>query len=265
MGLDYIRKNDTVVFKGPEGAKELERLIGDSDAKTVFLPPSISLQDIDMAVFNLFKEDGKLSIDFSGKQLNIHMLGQERWSEFDAMWAELNSDGNLEPPFLTMSRNSEAAGTMWGTRFTIPNRKKFTYMSVPVIKDGMMGLQRYKVPQPTPVDITHEVRLYTRLMSQVNKMAETMLYNFSDRQLYIYVNGHPFPTMLEEISGEDTMEEYESNRYFVKVYRLITKAYLYRQEESSIVDVPNRLVNIIELDKEIIARLETNLTANGNQ
>ena len=98
---------------------------------TNFLPQKLLLEDIDQAVYDFLK-NFHLSMDIEDgtkKEVPIIYLTQEKWAEFQKNWKALRNENNEEIgyPFMTLRRKSVKKGTL-PTRYTIPNKKKFTFV-----------------------------------------------------------------------------------------------------------------------------------------
>jgi len=125
-------------------------------------------------------------------------------------------------------------------------------MKVPTWDGIRHGIDLYKVPQPTPVDITFEVRLFANRMKDLNKFNRTVQRAFQSRQCYINVNGHPMPLHLEAISDESNIDTFESRRFYVQAFEMKLLGYILDEEDYEVIPTINRTVATLELDEKRI-------------
>ena len=95
-------------------------------------------------------------------------------------------------PFITIVRQpNPQVGNNQSGLYNIPGRNNYTYYKVPTFEGGRKGIDVYKVPQPTSVDITYEVRIFSNKLRDLNKFNTKVLKAFNSIQYYIRVKGHP--------------------------------------------------------------------------
>ena len=84
------------VFIGKTGEERVRELLEDTDSKTVFLPESISIIDLDTEIVNVMN-NGKLSIvsDSRKERVPAYIFGAEKWSEFAKTWQYTDDDKNM--------------------------------------------------------------------------------------------------------------------------------------------------------------------------
>lgn len=215
------------------GVERLKELIIGSDKSTTYLPKSISIEDIDISIYDKFTNDN-LSLTIDGRKVPVIYMTNERWGEFEKTWQYQDDDKLLLTPFITIKRSNKEPGTIYGGMFTVANRKTFKYVDVPTLEDGYFIFTRYKIPQPVPIDLTYEVTLFSKYQQDVNKFDELMFKRFSPRQEYITVNGHYFSLLREGIDITDDLDDVDGNRLYKTTYELKTLAYLQNEEEFEI-------------------------------
>lgn len=245
---------DKQLYVKKEGKARVDELMDMTDENSTNLPQAVGIYQIDAAFIDLVTT-GDLSITVEGERVPVIMLGNERWAEYGKIWKYVNEDKNITPPFITIKRASEAPGTMLGKRFTIPNKRVFTYKKVPTFRNGIRGYDLYQIPEPTPIDITYEISMFTHMLEDVNTVVASFVSNYSDRQLYINVHGHYFPTKLEEIGNEDTQEEVEKDRYYVKTFTVLCMAYIQSTEDMKLIPAISRIITSGEIDEEEFFRI----------
>lgn len=245
---------DKPLYQSKQLNERVDEIMAGSDENSTYLPQAVEIYNIDEGVFNLL-ESGALVMTGDDGLVPVIMLGNERWAEYGKIWKHVNEDKNLTPPFVTLKRVAESPGTMLGKYFTTPNKRNFTYRRIPTYENGIMGWDLYQIPEPTAIDISYEVRLFTHYITDVNNFVELFLRNYSDRQLYINVHGHYFSTLLEESSNEDTQDDMEGDRYFVKTFKLLCKGYIQNTADMKVVPTVNRIITTGELDEEQLFRI----------
>lgn len=187
-----------------------------------YLPQKLLLEDIDRGVRDYIK-DLRITIeDADGLDIQVPVifLTQERWAEFKMNWQHLKDESGEEirMPFMTLRRNSVKKGTN-PMRRTIPKKMQFRYTNVPVFDGTLQGYEIYKIPQPTWVDVSYELRFVTHYMQDVNISYEKMFEEgFSDGQGYMKINGYDLPAMLGDPSEDNTVDNIDSDRFFQLVY-----------------------------------------------
>jgi hypothetical protein len=97
----------------------------------------------------------------------------------------LQSDNNVPTPYITVRRIDKQAGTRLGTKYRIPNARKFRYMNVPILDEGEVIYLQFRMPEPVNVDMIYEVALFTKYRVDVNQYDEQVLKNFASRQDYV--------------------------------------------------------------------------------
>ncbi len=189
-----------------------------------YTPQPLFIDDLDIAADKFIKS---LNLSISDENQNpipvpLIFLNQERWAEFKNNWKHLRDEGGKEitMPFMTMGRTSVKKGESPYKRTTIPVKRIFPFVRVPIITEGKhLGYDIYKVPQPVHVDISYEVRFFSHFIQHVNKSYEKMLYKaFSDGQAYIKVNGYNIHITMGEPTEENTMDDIEADRRFQIIY-----------------------------------------------
>ncbi len=125
----------------------------------------------------------------------------------------------------------------------------YTYMKVPTWDGVRRGIDLYKIPQPTSVDLTYEVRIFTGKMKDLNKFNEKIQKTFQARQSYLNVNGHPMPLHLESIGDESNIEDFENRRFYVQMFELKLLGYILDEDDFEITPTLNRAVLSYEISE----------------
>lgn len=216
---------------GEDRIKDLLALVND---KTTFLPKPIKFWDIDHAVRE-FVQKNDLKLTLKGKDVPVIYLTNERWGEFSKTWVYTDKDGNLATPFITVRRIGRETGSRMGTKWNVPNGRLFKYLDVPVLDDGQEIFLRFKINQPIAVDMTYEIRLFSKLLKSVNDFDEIVLETFRSRQAYIYVKGNPMPIHLEEMGEDSTIEDINGDRMYVNTYTIKVLGFILKDKDFKVV------------------------------
>lgn len=249
------KKTDTkVIEKLNSPFEQTEQHLNDQFDKSLYLPKTVTISDIDNALFSIFN-DGDFNIVVEDEELGnlkvpVFYLTNERWGDFSKTWVLADQDKNIVPPFITITRlRNPKQGTYAGVKFNIPNRRMFTYVNVPTFENGKYGYDIYSVPQPTAIDLQYEINLYTRYTVDVNKFIEVFLKNFNSLQYYINVNSHNFRCICEEsFSDESTVDSLDGNRYYNPKQTITVLGYLLDENDYKViksykdVKVTNRII-----------------------
>lgn len=189
-----------------------------------YLPQPLFLEDLDAAAKQFFESLNLAIPDENQNNLPVPVifLNQERWAEFRNNWKHLRDEGGKEitMPFMTLGRTGVKKGESPLKRTTIPAKRLFPFLKVPVVTDGRLrGYDIWKVPQPVRVDVTYELRFFSHYIQHANKSYEKMIYKaFSDGQAYIKVNGYDVYIDMGEPSEDNSMADIAADRRFQIVY-----------------------------------------------
>ena len=228
---------------GPDRRQEL---LDDISHKGAFLPRGVGYGDIDSSFIKFVEND--LSITIDGEKVPVLFLTLQRWSEFSKSWYFSDKYKDIKMPFITIVRQpNPQVGQNQAGLFNIPGRRTYTYMKVPTFEGGRRGVDVYKIPQPTSVDLNYEVRLFCNRMRDLNKLNELVQRVFQSRQFYIGVNGHPMPVHLEGIGDESNIDDFENRRFYVQPYEMVIYGYIQNEEDYEVIPTVNRALVITEV------------------
>jgi len=216
------------------GAERVEELMRLTDNKTKYFPYTIKLEDIDWAAFE-YVDKGEMKLIIDGKDVVVIWLDNERWGEFSQTWKYTDNDKNILTPFITVRRIGKEQGTRISNKWRIAQGKTFRYVDVPILDDGVEINYRIKIPEPVNVDLTYDVRLFTKYSIDVNEYDEKTLRNFASRQAYVFIKGTPFPILLDELTEENTVQNIDGDKYFVTAYKLKIQGYIQNEKEFEVV------------------------------
>jgi hypothetical protein len=105
----------------------------------------------------------------------------------------------------------------------------------------------YKIPQPVPVDITYNVKIFCNRMRELNDFNKKVLQKFSSRQAYTEIKGHYIPMILNSSSDESVLE-LEKRKYYVQNYEFLMMGFLLDEEEFEVSPAISRTATIFEVD-----------------
>lgn len=212
------------------GMDRIEKLLLDTDKNTKYLPRTVDLKNLDMAMLD-FVKNGNMKLVLDGKEVPTFYLSNERWGEFQKTWKYSDGDKNVVTPFITIRRARKEKGTRIGGQARVAQGRVFRYLDVPISEDGEIINLRLKMPEPVNVDLTYDIRLFTKYQIDVNKYDEQTLRNFASIQEYVFVKGNPMPILLDSMDEENTVENIDGDRYFVTSYKLKLLGFLQDEKE----------------------------------
>jgi hypothetical protein len=234
----FIKKLN--INKQKVGVERRQEILDDIDNQGTFLPRAISYEDIDKSFVDFI--DKGLEIVIDGKKVPVLFLTLQKWSEFSKTWEHSDKYKNIKIPFITIVRNPDVqVGTNQAGNWNIPGNRGYTYLKVPTFEGGRKGIDTYKIPQPTSVDLTYDVRLFTNRMRNLNKFNILILKKFNSRQHYLNINGHPMPLLLESVSDESNIDDFNSRRFYTQTFNMLLSGYILDDKDFEIIPTVNRL------------------------
>ena len=246
-----VPKRKTIDINPPVDGPDREgELINMTHDNSVYLPQAIRLEDMDFGMFDFVKESNlKIQTD-EGELIPAFYLTHERWADFSTTWKFTNeTDKNIVMPFITLRRSEPPKyGTNANIKYRVAQFKKFTYVKVPTFDNGIHGVDIYKVPQPIPLDLTYEIRIFTHYQQDLNKFNELVQREFSSRQAYVIIKGYYLPVMLEDVSDESTLSDFEGQRFYSQTFNILMQGFLQSTDDMEIKKGIRRAVmNITEI------------------
>ncbi len=216
------------------GMDRIEELMRATDEKTKYLPRTIMFEDLDQSVFDYVNQEGMKAV-IDGKVVPTFYLDNDRWGEFSKTWKFTDDDNNVPTPYITVRRTDKQPGTRLGTKFRIPQPRKFRYLDVPILDEGQVIYLRFKMPEPTNVDLTYEVCLFTKYRVDVNDYDAQVLKNFASSQEYVTVKGQPIVLKLEGLAESNPIENIDGDKFFVSKYTLKLLGFIQDEKDYEIV------------------------------
>jgi hypothetical protein len=243
-------RKDIKITHQPIGFEQRQDMLDDIARKGTFLPRGVMYEDMDSTVIEFIEKD--LSITIEGEKVPVLFLTLQRWSEFSQSWQFADKYKDIKMPFITIVRlpNPQVGRNQAGL-FNIPGRRSYTYMKIPTFEGGRVGVDTYKIPQPTSVDLTYEVRLFCNRMKDLNQLNQLVQKIFQSRQHYVRVNGHPMPLHLESIGDESNIDDFENRRFYVQPFEMVLYGYILDENDFEVIPSINRIFVATEIDGQI--------------
>ena len=238
---------------GKIGVERRQEILDGIQDKGTFLPKGVLEEDMDQSFIDFTNSDKGFSISVDGKKVPVIFLTIQRWTEFSKTWQFSDKYKNIELPFITIVRKPDIQqGQNQAGLWNIPGNRTYTYYKVPTFDGVRKGIDLYKVPQPTSVDLTYEVRLFTNRMKDLNKFNRVIQRAFQSRQCYLTVNGHPMPLHLETIGDESNIDDFENRRFYVQMFEMKLLGYILDEDDFEVIPTANRAIVATELEELIV-------------
>lgn len=240
------KKNKINPFGSAIGKERQQELIDMIADKSVYLPKTIKLIDLDTSVFEYFKNDMEIVVE--EKAIPVFYLTKERWADLTLTWQQNDEDGNVVMPFITVRRSEPPKqGTNENIKYRIPQNKKFVYTKVPTFENGVLGVDVYKTPQPTPIDMTYQISIFTHFMEDLNDFNEKIQYLFASGQAYVIIKGYYMPLMLDNVTDESTMNNFEGQTFYNQTFTIKLQGFIQDGDNFEVVNGLRRgVINIRE-------------------
>ena len=213
-----------------------------------YLPKSVLHADLDRGMLDFVRDDLEMVAD--GKKVNpIDIITTtQNWSQFTETWNFQDLDKNIKPPFIATVRQPDVKyGSNPSLQYTIPNRRQFYYAKVPTWDGQRKGMDIYKIPQPVPVDITYNVKIFCTKMRHLNEFNKLVLQKFTSRQSYTFVKGHYVPIILNNVSDESVLD-IEKRKYYIQNYEFLMMGFLIDEKEFEVLPAITRALTLYELE-----------------
>tara|TARA_R110000851_G_scaffold57296_1_gene133511 strand:- start:16262 stop:17008 length:747 start_codon:yes stop_codon:yes gene_type:complete len=221
------------------GPEKRQDILDDIDYKGMYLPKGVGYEDIDRGFLDF--TDDELSVEVDGESVPVRFLTLQRFAEFSKTWTFSDKFKNLKMPFITVVRQPDIqVGTNQAGIWNIPGQQVYTYMKIPNLVGGRKGIDTYKIPQPTSVDITYDVRFFCNRMRDLNILHKVVQTTFNSRQFYITVNGHPMPIHLEKIGDESQIDDFDKRRFYVQHFEMKILGYILDEDDFEFIPTVNR-------------------------
>jgi hypothetical protein len=254
MALPKKIKNYLPLTPEKVGRDRRQEMLDDITDQGTYLPKGVLHADLDKGMLDFVKETLKLVVDEKTVPTINKIITNQNWSQFVESWNFQDLDNNVSLPFIATVRLPEVKyGTFQGGAANIPNRRQFFYYTVPTWDGQRKGATVYKIPQPVPVDITFNVKLFCNRMRELNDFNKIVMQTFTSKQAYTQIKGHYIPIIMESV-GDESAKDLEKRKYYIANYTFIMKGLLIDEEEFQISPAISRQVTMFEVDTKVRGR-----------
>jgi hypothetical protein len=248
MALPKKIKNYLPLTPEKVGRERRQQMLDDITDHGTFLPKGVLHADLDRGMLDFVKDSLQLVVDEKTVPTIDKIITNQNWSQFVESWNFQDLDSNVSLPFIATVRMPEVKyGTFQGGAANIPNRRQFFYYTVPTWDGQRKGADVYKIPQPIPVDITFNIKLFCNRMRELNEFNKIVMQTFTSKQAYTQIKGHYIPITLDSVSDESA-KELEKRKYYIANYTFVMKGLLIDEEEFQISPAITRQVTMFEVD-----------------
>lgn len=246
MATPQTYKRKLNILGSPQGVEQREVLKEKITNKDVFLPKGVLHEDLDLG-FKTFVSD-KLELSLDGKKVPVVMIGIQAWNEYSKTWEISDIYKNIQIPFISIIRKPDTQkGTHPGLIHNLPTGRKYIYAEVPTWDGNRKGVDIYKIPQPVPIDIEYDVRLFCYRQRELNEFSKIILTKFQSLQSYTEVNGHYIPATLESIADESEVKDLKGKRFYIQLYKFKTQGFIIDPKEFEITPMISRVLTLTEV------------------
>jgi len=188
-----------------------------------YLPQKLGIEDLTMGL-KLFIESFNLSLLMENginRRVPVVFVPNELFAERKMHWKDMRAENGEEMsrPFIVLIRTAVKKGTS-PIKYTIPNKKRFKFIKVPVFDGTLKGYDLYKVPQPTWIDIDFEIKFVTHYAEDIDAFNEMMLDKiYSSGQGYMNINGHAIASKMNgDPNDESSLDDINAERLYQVSY-----------------------------------------------
>ncbi len=254
MALPSKVKKHLPLIPEKVGRERRQQMLDDITDYGTFLPKGVLHADLDLGMLDFVKEDLKLIVGEKLVPTVDKIITNQNWSQFTETWNFQDLDKNISLPFVATVRTPEVKyGTFQGGAANIPNRRQFFYYTVPTWDGQRKGADVYTIPQPIPVDITYNVKLFCNRMRELNEFNKIIMQKFTSKQAYTQIKGHYMPIIMETVLDESA-KDLQKRKYYIASYTLILKGLLIDEAEFKVSPAISRQVSLFETDERVKTR-----------
>ena len=248
MALPKKVKNSLPLIPEKVGRERRQEMLDDITDYGTYLPKGVLHADLDRGMLDFVKEDLKLVMEEKVVPTVDRIITNQNWSQFTETWDFKDLDRNISLPFIATVRTPEVKyGTFQGGAANIPNRRQFFYYSVPTWDGQRKGADVYKIPQPIPVDITYNVKIFCNRMRELNEFNKIVMEKFTSKQAYRQIKGHFIPLIMEGVTDESA-KDIGKRKYYIISYTFIMKGLLIDEDEFEVSPAITRQLSMFEVD-----------------
>ena len=254
MALPKKIKKHLPLIPEKVGRERRQQMLDDITDHGTFLPKGVLHADLDLGMLDFVKEQLKLVVTEKLVPTVDKIITNQNWSQFTETWNFQDLDKNISLPFIATVRTPEVKyGTFQGGAANIPNRRQFFYYTVPTWDGQRKGADVYKIPQPIPVDITYNVKLFFNRMRELNEFNKIIMQTFTSKQAYTQIKGHYIPITMDGVADESA-KEIGKRKYYISSYTFIMKGLLIDESEFQVSPAITRQVSLFETEDKVKTR-----------
>ena len=254
MALPKKIKKHLPLIPEKVGRERRQQMLDDITDHGTFLPKGVLHADLDLGMLDFVKEQLKLVVTEKLVPTVDKIITNQNWSQFTETWNFQDLDKNISLPFIATVRTPEVKyGTFQGGAANIPNRRQFFYYTVPTWDGQRKGADVYKIPQPIPVDITYNVKLFCNRMRELNEFNKIIMQTFTSKQAYTQIKGHYIPITMDGVADESA-KEIGKRKYYISSYTFIMKGLLIDESEFQVSPAITRQVSLFETEDKVKTR-----------
>lgn len=226
-----INKTKLRLKEDPTPIEVRKRFVKDILNDSTFFPKTVGYKDIDES----FKEwvEEELRVVFEDEVVPTYALfSNQRFTEYMQMWENVDENRNVKMNFKVITRdNNPKERSMYAKAGNIPNNNKFLMKRVEALNDqGKTCYVDYRMAQPLTIDLSYRLTLVTNKYELMNEFNTIVNSKFRSIQSYLFVNGHPMPMKLNNIS-DDSDYTADDRQYFSQTFEINLSGYILTKDD----------------------------------
>lgn len=248
--------NDIGLFEKNGGPERKEEFILEPLENGTFLPKTLLLEDIDKS-FKEWVKSLEIVSDDGISFPTMSLYSNQRFSEYMQSWQYTDANNNLLLNFKTISRNNNPTfGEIQNKNYNIPGDIFFHMKNQVVMNDsGSESLLKLSMKQPTALDITYKLSIFTTNFKYVNEFNMMLNRLFNSRQVYINPNGYYMPMILDSINDE-SQYNIDDRQFYSQTFDIKVKAYIITEDDFKIKEVPLKVKDTFGSNSETTNSVE---------
>lgn len=231
---NYIQLTDVV--EGKERQVDLITNILDGNA---YLPETVTYKNIDESFKSWVENELKITSKDGKEFPTMVLFSNQRFSEYTQSWRYVDTNNNLLLNFKTIMReNNPQYGKIQNGYWNIPGDRFYTIKKQIVVnEDGSESFLVTKMKQPTAIDLSYKISIFTTQYDSINTFNQMMNQLFNSRQCYISPNNHYMPMTLEGI-GDESSYNLDDRQFYGQNYQIKVMGYILTEDDYRVDEVP---------------------------
>jgi hypothetical protein len=234
------------------GLERVSEYYKEENEHNSFFSKGVLYHDIDKCLVNLIKNDFKLIDNYNTKEvIPVTLFNIQRWTEFYSTWDNVDKNKNIQLPFISIVRLTDPQpGTARGTTKNIAGNRHYFYYKLPT-NDGVRdGFDIYKIPQPLPVDIKYDIKIFSFNIELLNDFNLIFQKKYKSGDLYIKPNGIWMSTKIDNPSDNSNLGSINQRKYYSQTITLTVKGWIIDPNDFIIEKGINRVVSDVNIALE---------------